>query len=94
MNQTEEHDFIFTLGKIDSQVVTLGEQVKEGFQRLERKLDGEISELKKENQLLTTRVTALEDMATKVKAQVALIVMIVSGVFFFVGDFIKGFFHA
>lgn len=94
MNPTEEHDFIFTLGKIDSQVVTLGEQVKEGFQRLERKLDGEISELKKENQLLTTRVTALEDMATKVKAQVALIVMIVSGVLFFVGDFIKGFFHA
>lgn len=94
MNTTEERDFIFTLGKIDSQVVILGEQVKEGFQRLERKLDGEISELKKENQLLTKRVTVLEEMATKVKAQVALIVMIVSGVLFFVGDFVKGLINA
>lgn len=94
MTPNEERDFIFTLGKIDAQVVTLGEQVKEGFQRLERKIDGEISELKKENQLLTKRVTVLEEMATKVKAQVALIVMIVSGVLFFVGDLIKGFFNA
>lgn len=90
-------EIVYKLGAIESQVNSLGEEVRKSFERLEKKIDDTAKENKETTEKLSERVTKLEEWQNRINVRVTSAIAAISFFWVVVGksvsDFVSGLFH-